>query len=222
MQRIGDEERRALGLEVHDGVCQQLTGALLRCQALELRLEGGVPPTASELAALSTLLGETIHEAYAVAQGLCPLDPVPDALGHAVRALAIRSQQTSGVPCDFVSAGDILVPSVPAAQHLYRLVQEALSNAVRHASATRISVALRGSADDLLVQVEDDGAGLPAATPSGGMGLRTMAFRAQIVGGTFDVSTPPGGGTRVTCRVPRSALSPQAPGVHPVFGEQLT
>jgi signal transduction histidine kinase len=207
--RAGDEERRRLGSEIHDGVCQQLTGALLRCQALELRLERGAPLPSAELGALSSLLGETIHEARAVAQGLCPLEPTADALAPALRALVRRTQQMSGVPCEFRTAGEVAVPDPTSAQHVYRIAQEALSNAVRHAHATRISVELHGSGDALVLRVEDNGVGLPGTVASGGMGLRTMSFRATVLEGGLSIERAPGGGTRVACRVPRAAFIPR-------------
>jgi signal transduction histidine kinase len=201
--RVTDDERRHLGNEIHDGVCQQLTGALLRCQALELRLDHGAAPSSVDLQALSSLLGETMNEARAVAQGLCPLEPTPEALAPALRRLAKRTQSISGVPCEFLAAGDVRVPDPTSAQHLYRIAQEALSNAVRHARAGRIAVELRGSEHTMTLRVEDNGVGVPESLPSGGMGLRTMAYRAQILEGDFTVEPAAGGGTCVTCRVPR-------------------
>jgi signal transduction histidine kinase len=206
--RVADEERRGLGHEVHDGVCQQLTGALLRCQALELRLERGIPPTRSELDALSSLLGETIHEARAVAQGLCPLAPRPDALAPALRELAVRAHRMSGVPCEFHAAGDVLVRNPGTAQHLYRIAQEALSNAVRHARASRIRIELRGADDGLRLKVQDDGVGLPDHLRAAGLGLRTMTFRAQALEGELVIEPAEGGGTRVACHVPRATCFP--------------
>ncbi len=201
--RIGDDERRHLGSEVHDGVCQQLTGALLRCQAMELRLEQGASPSPAELGALSSLLGEAINEARAVAQGLCPLEPSPEALEQALRALARRTHSLSGVSCEFIAAGDVRVEDSAAAQHLFRIAQEALSNAVRHARANRIAVELRGSEAELVLRVEDNGVGLTGTPPSGGMGLRNMAYRVRILEGEFNIEAAPGGGTLVSCRVPR-------------------
>jgi signal transduction histidine kinase len=96
------------------------------------------------------------------------------------------------------------------AQHLYRIAQEALSNAVRHAKASRIRVVFRGTDSEFTLQVEDDGVGLPAASPAGGMGLRTMRYRAQILEGELTVAPAAGGGTRVTCRVPRAGREPGA------------
>jgi len=202
---VGDGERRHLGQELHDGVCQQVTAALLRCQALERRLERGGTLSGADFAPLSSLLAETIDEAHNIAVGLCPLQPDPEALASALRALTHRIQEMAAVRCEFLASGDVGVPDTMA-QHLYRIAQEALSNAARHAHASRIALELRGSDDELRLQVQDNGAGLPAELPGGGMGLRIMAYRAQIVGGQFVVEQAPGGGTRVSCRVPRAAF----------------
>ncbi len=209
---IGDEERRRLGRELHDGVCQELTAALLRWQTLQRSLRNGVPVSAAESERLTSLLSEAIDEAHNIALGLCPVEPEPDALAPALRALTRRMQETAGVHCDFLASGDVRVPDSEMAQHLYRIAQEALSNAVRHAHANRIAVELRGSAAEMALKVEDDGVGLPPDGGGGGMGLRTMAYRAQVLGGQLTVAPAPGGGTRVACCLPRPAPSPAAPG----------
>ncbi len=208
---IGEWERRRFGRELHDGVCQQVTAALLRCQALERKLERGASLSGPDLAPLSSLLADTIDDAHDVALGLCPLEPGPDSLAPALRALARRTQEMADVICEFLAAGDVRVPDPAAAQHIYRIAQEALSNAVRHAHASRVALELRGSDGELSLQVEDNGTGLPAELPTGGMGLRTMAYRARIVGGELTLTPAPGGGTRVMCRVPRLAAPPDAP-----------
>lgn len=204
---VGDDERRRLGQELHDGVCQQITGALLRCQALERRLERGGAVSPTDFAPLSSLLSETIDDAHNVARGLCPLDPHPEALAPALRALTRRTQELAGVRCDFRTTGDVRVDDPEAAQHLFRIGQEALSNAVRHANANGIAVALSAREGELTLQVQDDGAGLPGDHRGEGMGLRTMAYRAQMMRGEFTVEPAPGGGTRVTCRVPLRAAA---------------
>jgi signal transduction histidine kinase len=210
--RVGDEERRHLGYEVHDGVCQQLTGALLRCEALERRLGRGAPVSREEIGALSSLLEATIDEAHAVAEGLCPLEPDPEALVPALRALAKRTQHTSAMSCscEFITRGEVSVPDATTAHHLYRIAQEALSNAVRHAHAGRIEVELSGTEDVLTLRVEDNGAGMPDCFPAGGMGLRTMDYRAQMMEGKFTIEPGLDGGTRILCRLPCSAFVRQA------------
>ncbi len=205
---IGDAERRRLGQELHDGVCQQVTAALLRCQGMESRLERGGTVSGADFAPLSSLLAETINDAHHVARGLCPLEPDPDALAPALRALARRTEEMAGVRCEFLAAGDVRVPDPAMAQHLYRIAQEALSNAARHAHASRIAVELRGGDRELTLQVQDNGTGLPPELTSGGMGMRTMASRAQILNGELTVAPAPGGGARILCRVPRAAGAP--------------
>jgi len=209
---IGDEERRRLGRDLHDGVCQELTAALLRWQTLQRSLREGGAVSAAESERLTSLLTEAIDDAHNIALGLCPVEPEPDALAPALRALTRRTQETADVHCEFLATGDVRVPDSEMAQHLYRIAQEALSNAVRHAHAKRIAVELRGNTGDVALQVEDDGVGFPPDRRGGGMGLRTMGYRAQILGGRLTVMPAPGGGTRVTCCVPRPAPLPAAPG----------
>ncbi len=211
---IGDAERRRLGQELHDGVCQQVTAALLRCQALERQMERGAAPSGADFQTLSSLLGETIDDAHHVAQGLCPLEPDPDALAPALRALTKRAGEMAALRCDFRVAGEVRVSDPGVAQHVYRIAQEALSNAVRHAHANRIRVELLASDGELRLQVHDDGTGLPPEPPGGGMGLRTMAYRARIMGGEFTVRPGPGGGTCVTCRVPVARAGALTTGHH--------
>jgi signal transduction histidine kinase len=205
--RIADEEKRRLGIEIHDGVCQQITGALLRCEALARRVGRNHPLTANDIAALSSLLEEAIDEAHGVARGLCPLELRPDAIEAAMRTLTRRMQRTTGVQCHFIATGDVRIPNPTTAHHLYRIAQEAVSNAVRHARAHRIKVELHGIVNGIRLQVEDDGDGLPRDLPSAGMGLRTMACRAHLLDGEFTVTPAPKGGTRVCCLVPHGSLA---------------
>ncbi len=211
----GDAERRRLGRDLHDGVCQELTAALLRWQTLQRSMSEGRPVAAAESERLTSLLTGAIDEAHDIALGLCPLEPQPDALAPALRALTRRTQETSDVQCEFLATGDVRVPDAEVAQHLYRIAQEALSNAARHSHASRIAVELRGSAGELVLQVEDDGIGLPPDCGAGGMGLRTMEYRAQVLGGQLTITPAAGGGTHVACCVPHPVPlrgAPRQPG----------
>lgn len=206
LAQAADEERHRLGLDIHDGVCQQLTGALLRCEALARRLDRGERPVAGDLTALSSLLDEAINEAHAVARGLCLLDSDPGALELALRTLAKRTQRSCGVACQFAATGNVSVSDPTTARHFHRVAQEAVSNAARHAGASRIALTLSGTPEALLLQVEDDGCGLPDDLSSTGMGLRTMVYRARLLGGELTVASAPTGGTRINCRVPRGEV----------------
>jgi signal transduction histidine kinase len=210
---IGDEERRRLGRELHDGVCQQITAALLRCQALQRAVSRGTPLSAEEFGPLTALLTETIDDAHNVALGLYPLGTDPGALAPALRVLARRTEEMSGIRCQYVERGDVRVSDAVVAQHLYRIGQEALSNAARHSQASRITVGLEAGDGGLTLHVEDNGVGLPPDRRGVRMGLQSMDYRARLISGTLAVASAPGGGTRVTCRVPRPPAAPGSTGV---------
>jgi signal transduction histidine kinase len=203
--RVGDDERRRLGHDLHDGVSQQLTGALLRCTALEERLTAEGSEVAADARALGALLESTMDEVQEVARSLSPVEMEPDALGPALGALSRRAGANFSLPCEYRQEGDVRLPDREQTLHLYRIAQEALNNAGKHARASRIGVTLMGADGHVLLTVEDDGSGMPAPAPPrpGGLGLRIMAFRAQKIGGTLTIDHPPQGGTRVLCEVPR-------------------
>lgn len=203
--RVADDERRRLGHDLHDGVSQQLTGALLRCAALEERLTAEGSGVAADARALSALLESTMDEVQEVARSLSPVEMDPDALGPALGALSRRVAGSLGLPCEYRQEGDVRLPDREHTLHLYRIAQEAVTNAGKHARAGRIGVTLTGADGHVLLTVEDDGVGMPAPAPPGpgGLGLRIMAFRAQKIGGTLTIDHPPQGGTRVLCEVPR-------------------
>lgn len=207
--RIADEERRRLGQEIHDGVCQQLTGVLLGIGALSRKLGRKGSVAVDDLSGLSSLVEESIDEARGVARGLCPLNKDAGALATALHVLAKRTSDTSGIPVAFITDGDVNVDDSSTANHLYRIAQEALNNAVRHAHPNRIRMVLRGGQRELLLEVEDDGGGLPLEISKEGMGLRTMAHRANLLEAEFAATRIEPKGTRVSCRVSRTDLKPR-------------
>lgn len=206
--QAADVERRRLGGEIHDGICQQIAGALLRCEALARRLDRDESLPVMELRALGDLLDESMKEARDVARGLCPLEDDPGALAGALAQLASRTWKSSGIPCRFEAVGDVRIRETFTAHHLYRIAQEAVNNALHHARAGNIAISLQRLGDEVLLQVEDDGCGLPEELPPGGLGLRNMAHRAHFLESDLNVTTAPGGGTRVWCRVPCPAPGP--------------
>lgn len=204
--RIADGERRRLGQEIHDGICQQLAGVLLGMGALSRRLgrRGVVNP--EDIETLSSLVEETIDEARSVARGLCPLNNDADALASALYALAKRTTEVSGISVSFKMVGQVETHDSTVANHLYRIAQEALSNALRHANPTQVVLTLRGDDHDLILEVWDDGDGIHAEGSVDGMGLRTMEHRAHLMEGEFAVAGAQTKGTRVSCRISRERM----------------
>lgn len=201
--RAGDEERRRLGHDLHDGVSQQLAAALLHCTTLEEHLVSNSCSGVTEARRLRELLEASMDEVHEVAKSLAPLEMDPDALGAALTALARRAGESFGVRCDYRERGDVRLQDSEQTLHLYRIAQEAVNNAGKHAAARRIALTLAQQDGHLRLTVEDDGKGLQPCDHSAGLGLRIMAFRAQRIGGTLTIEPAAQGGTRVVCLIPK-------------------
>ncbi|NDY57394.1 sensor histidine kinase [Desulfovibrio sulfodismutans] len=197
---VSEEERRRLSHDLHDGLCQQLGGARLRCAALEHRgiAEGDV---AAEVAEISLMLKESVSQAYDLSRGLWPVEHTPGEARPSLDDLARRVSQSSGVAIEYVENLDCEPCRNEHLVQFYRIAQEAVANAVKHAQPGRITITLSCGLDRLLaLTVRDDGIGLQAAVRSqGGLGMRIMSYRARMIGARLSVEDAPGGGTVVTC-----------------------
>jgi PAS domain S-box-containing protein len=203
---IAEVERRRLSRELHDETSQQLTALILGLRALRDRSAPG-PPTD----ALKSLQGQAEQIGEALHRIACDLRPAAlDRLGLevALRDAVGRWSRRPGLRADFFGTlgPERLPPDVET--HVYRMVNEALSNALRHAGAGQVSVVLQRGPRTLEAIVEDDGRGFDAA-PDGGagehLGLRGMHERAALLGGTVEIESRPGRGTTVFVRVPLPA-----------------
>jgi len=193
---ISEEERRRISHELHDGLCQKLASARLWCSAL---LQ--TPPPAAAGDTLTHLLRDAADDAYRISRGLWPVELDPSVPGPSLDELVSSVAQTSGIAIVFRRSLQCAKCINPNATPLYRIAQEALANAVKHAKASRIEVCLccEGTGD-LVMTVHDDGIGRHAARRSnGGLGLAIMAHRAQIIGAALCIDDVPGGGTCVQC-----------------------
>lgn len=204
IMRVSDDERRRLGSELHDGLCQHLTAALLRCTTFENDMAARNMPEAGSAGRLRAMIEESIGMAYDVSKGLCPLDLNPDALVSALERLARQTRETTHLACEFRSEGAVAIRDPQKALHLFRIAQEAVRNAAKHAQGRMIQVELVSTSDALTLRIRDDGIGRrsDADAEVGGMGVPLMRHRAEIIGGTLTMDHPTGGGTVVTCRVP--------------------
>jgi signal transduction histidine kinase len=207
--QISDDERRRLGAELHDGLCQQLTAALLSCTALENELLARDLPQGPVARRVRRQLEESIGLAYDVAKGLCPVDLDPESLLPALQRLQAQAQKTPGVICELHADGDTSSLKPQATHHLYRIAQEAVHNALKHARCRGLTLELRNDDDGLLIRVQDDGQAAPPAGTArpGGLGTQIMHYRAKAIGGELRIERPDGGGTVVSCWVPSRAAA---------------
>ena len=212
---VCEDERRRMSHDLHDGLCQQLTGARLRCSVLEAA-PGRSAEDSRELSALSALLETAVSHAYDLSRGLWPAEHAPQDGGAPLEELARRVRETSGIAVEIARNMACAACSNPHAAQVYRIAQEALANAVKHSGARKISISLSCGEDRRLTLVVcDDGVGRRNAVRSGhgGLGTRIMACRAKMMGAEFAVEDVRTGGTMVRCSLACVSKSAAAPGL---------
>jgi signal transduction histidine kinase len=203
-----ERERRRVGQDLHDGLGQHLAGMELMMHALKQNMASVSKSGAAQLEKLSEYLREAIRQSKALARGLSPVDLQANGLMSALEELAANVSAMFRLNCTFRCSTPVLISDNAAATHLFRIAQEAATNAVKHGQARRIEIELRREKGQLLVSVRDDGKGFDASAQRGdGMGLSGMRYRAQMIGGKLTVEPGNGGGTIVTCAAPDSFMT---------------
>lgn len=208
--RTGESEQRRIGQDLHDGVCQNLSAINCATEILKRALEADGAPQAADAEHIQRMLQETIVELRNLAHAISPVNLTAEGLPAAIEGLVATTNQLRQSSVSFYSDEEIGITDPVVAIHLYRIAQEALSNAMKHARASHVAVSLKRAADALTLTISDDGAGLPeSATRSTGMGLHTMEYRANLIGATFSADGNESGGVSVTCVLPAPAANGQ-------------
>jgi signal transduction histidine kinase len=197
---VSEEERRRLSHNLHDGLCQVLAGIRLRCSALERRSLAD-QSVAAEVSEISALLEDSVSQAYDLSRGLWPVEHANEGAGPSLEELACSVSESSGVSIEFhqnLACADCTNGHVV---QLYRIAQEAVANAVKHAKPNQIVISLECGPDRrLTLSVCDDGIGRGAAARTkGGLGMRIMLHRARMIGGQVLVADAAPRGTVVVC-----------------------
>ncbi len=193
-----EEERTRVARDLHDEVNQSLTGLLLRLEAARKKAP---PELAGELGEIRALANRAMEELLTLARQLRPT--ALDDLGlEAALAGNVRQLADQGVDASFDADGELDVLGADAQLVVYRVAQEALSNAMRHAGAEHVHVGLHREGNRVALSVGDDGRGFTFDEVSRGLGIGGMRERAMLVGGDFTIESRPGIGTRVRLLVP--------------------
>jgi signal transduction histidine kinase len=196
---VSERERRLIGHDLHDSLCQHLTGTALAGQVLGENLAAKSLPEAGGAYRVVELIEEGITLARNLARGLSPFQLEADGLPATLETLAAATSDQFGITCRFVCEIPPAIHDIATATHLYRIAQEAISNAVRHGKARSIAITLGMIGDDIELRIEDDGIGVAEPLPrQDGMGLRIMQHRATMIGGSFHIARM-ARGTVVTC-----------------------
>ncbi len=201
---IAEREQRQIGLELHDTVGQELTGMGLMAQSLVQRL----PEAAAEKRiALRLVAGlDSVHrQVRELSRGLIPVYVESRGLAAALDDLATRTSAASGISVTAECPEWVELPDHPTATQLLCIAQEAVSNALRHGRPRHIRLTLLTEPNGLRLRIKDDGIGIQSGPDqTTGLGIRIMQFRAGVIGGVLQIGPSQGGGTVVSCTLPRS------------------
>jgi PAS domain S-box-containing protein len=197
---ISGREQRRIGHDLHDDLCQRLGGLQLLSGVLEKELAAEGYPQAPQAGRISSQVHEALERARLLARGLAPVAVEEGGLTTALEELADNAAQLFHIRCEFRAELPVGVTDAGAATHLYRIAQEAITNAVKHGRAKRVLIDLTDAGDSFELKVIDDGRGFGRTkAPMAGMGLRIMKYRAAMLGATLGVHSTAGQGTTVTC-----------------------
>lgn len=215
-----EQERGRIARDLHDGLGQELGGALFLGNLLQRDLKERGAAEAERAAQIHMLVEKALADAREISRGLYPVPPEPDGLMTALQNLADRVTRDCRIECVFDTDSAVLLEDQTTATHLYRIAQEAVNNALKHSGTSRIDIRLAATTHSLEISVRDHGTGWPQnPSASGGLGLQTMKHRAQLIGGRLTAQdVPDGGGVLVSCSVARvwrgttgAAVTPSSP-----------
>lgn len=201
----GERERHSIGADLHDNLGQQLTALELMCATLK-EDAAGQPALAKGLDAMGKMLREAIAQTRFLARGLVPVGSEPDALLIGLTELAERTNALGRLHCRVSSPDSVTIADPFVAGHLYRIAQEAVNNAIKHARARHITIRLRREGDALVLEIADDGSGMMKNRKSGasGLGLGVMQHRAKVIGADLTITSKRGEGVTIRCTLPRT------------------
>jgi signal transduction histidine kinase len=191
-------EQQKLGRDLHDGLGQELAGISLLASAIASSMRKAGRPEARELENLASLAAQAVANCRAFAHGLSPVTFANGGLREALTEMVELLRDSFGLNarCEVLESAPIrLLPD--ALDNLYRISQEAVSNARRHGRAQSIKITLESEAALVRLAIEDDGMGIPQSPPVTGMGLKIMQFRAATMGARLSIGPRESGGTRV-------------------------
>jgi len=199
---IIQQEQRRFSAQLHDGLCQNLTGILMLTKALARDFDRKGLGEGSNMKVIASLVDQSLTEARDLARGLFPVELETNSLMFSLRGLAQRSEQIYQISCQFHCPEPILLGDNTVATHLYRIAQEAVRNAVQHGEAKKVDMSLTLGEREIILRVRDDGKGFTQdLKTSSGVGLHIMRYRARMLEAKLNFERLPDG-TLFTCAMP--------------------
>lgn len=195
----GEREQRRIGQELHDGICQQLTGISLMTRSLQNEKS---PSTGNSLETVVELLNGCIKETRQIIHGLHPVTDEPGGLQAGLQELSLTTERTYQIPCELEVDLPPLRLEAETASNIYRIAQESVRNAIKHSRCKRIEIRLQCKGERLQLSVRDDGCGFNGSGRLGGFGLAIMKHRARNMGAALSIASTEGSGTHVQLALP--------------------
>jgi len=202
---ITERERRRIGIELHDDLGQRLTGIAFMLKSLELNLKKKKNQEAQSAGKIHSLFTDAMNHAKDVARHLTSLNVQEESMPSALKRLAGQARTMFKIDCTFRTQGKI--PSLPenTVQQLYKIAQEAVTNAIRHAKADKVLIKLSRRGEKVLLTIRNNGLPFPSMKDQHpGVGLRIMRYRANLVNAALEVKPVGAKGTVVSCALPSS------------------
>jgi PAS domain S-box-containing protein len=201
---ISEREQQRIGHELHDGVVQELTGISYLSEILCDDLRKKSPDEAMRIEKIIDMIHSTRHEVRNLARGLAPVNIGQIGLISALQTLCLTLQNNFDVHCELKCDENIEINDEKISLNLFRIAQEAATNAIRHSNTDVISIQLLSRFNSIELTISDKGDGFRYNPVSySGMGLKIMKYRSHLLNGEFHVNTQPTHGTTVVCIVPK-------------------
>jgi two-component system, LuxR family, sensor kinase FixL len=212
---ISGREQQRIGQDLHDDLCQQLTAVTFLTEILEKKLSGKRSAEAADAREIHKLISAAIVQTRLLAKGLLPVELESHGLLSALDDMARNTEKLTKVACR-VEGGKppVQIRDGTVALHLYRIAQEALNNALKHARATQVVIKMTASGGQIHLAIADNGIGIPEGIQrKDGLGLSIMNSRAETINGTLQIRRGDKGGTVITCslRAPAWPAGKKAP-----------
>jgi signal transduction histidine kinase len=213
--RISEHEQQRIGRDLHDGVCQYLAAIGFTTSMLRQRLEKESSAHSEAAGEIVNLLQDAAVRTRDFARGLSPVDRDEGGLESALEELARSTAKLAGVSCSFICPAPVQIRENAFAVHLFRIAQEALSNAIKHGRAKTVIIALEAGDGLCSLRVSDDGLGFdPSSLERKGMGLSIMRYRARMLGGKLEIQPNFPSGMVVLCTIEDGAQTEMISALH--------
>ncbi len=204
---ITDNERRRIGLDLHDDLGQKLTGVALMSKGLQVQLARRNAEEAADASRIHTLIQEALLQTRELSHDMMRADFSNQDLGEAMEAMVSHVKRTFGVECEFESDEDVPQLDPTAISQLYKITQEAVTNAMKHGKAKNVNIRIATNGDyKLRLSIENDGLPMPPiVSKDAGLGLRIMSYRANLIGAHLEIKAGERAGVVVACTLPKSS-----------------